>query len=123
VLTILFNSFRNGYRRSGREHTSSSEEEFEALVEAESMAADPARAIRNRSPSPMRWSPSERALAALPEEFRAALLLVDVQELSYQEVSESCRTGRYGKIASLTRTRDDACGSARVRARKGLKQS
>ena len=27
------------------------------------------------------------ALDSLPEEFRAALLLVDVQELSYQEVS------------------------------------
>jgi RNA polymerase sigma-70 factor, ECF subfamily len=28
------------------------------------------------------------ALDAIPEEFRSALLLVDVQELSYQEVAE-----------------------------------
>ena len=29
----------------------------------------------------------ETALASLPEEFRQAVLLVDVEELSYQEVS------------------------------------
>jgi RNA polymerase sigma-70 factor, ECF subfamily len=29
----------------------------------------------------------EQALESIPEEFRAALLLVDVEELSYQEVS------------------------------------
>lgn len=42
------------------------------------------------------WSDEvERALAALPEEFRTALLLVTVEELSYDEVAEvmSCPIG------------------------------
>src|SRR5277367_1362146 len=43
VLTILFNNFRNGYRKSGREQVSPSEAEFTERLEAQSMAADQAR--------------------------------------------------------------------------------
>ena len=43
VLTILFNNFRNGYRKSSREQVSQSEAEFTERLEAQSMAA-----IRNR---------------------------------------------------------------------------
>jgi RNA polymerase sigma-70 factor (ECF subfamily) len=38
VLTILFNNFRNGYRKSGREQVSQSEAEFTERLEAESLA-------------------------------------------------------------------------------------
>ena len=51
VLTILFNNFRNGYRKSGREQVSPSEAEFADRLEAESLAADQTGAILRRSHS------------------------------------------------------------------------
>jgi RNA polymerase sigma-70 factor (ECF subfamily) len=89
MLTILFNNFRNGYRKTWREQPASSPEEFDRKVEAESLRLDPA------GDNPEAVVPSQRiegeveaALTGLPAEFREAILLVDVEELSYQEVSE-----------------------------------
>ena len=88
VLTILFNSFRNGYRKGGREQVSPSEEEFNERIEAESMAADQSQSDPQALAFANMMAPEVQcALDAIPEEFRSALLLVDVQELSYQEVS------------------------------------
>jgi RNA polymerase sigma-70 factor, ECF subfamily len=89
LLTILFNNFRNGYRRSAREQPAGSPEEFERRIEAESLRpdapnSDPAAKL---SESGMERE-VEAALEALPAEFREALLLVDVQELSYEEISQ-----------------------------------
>ncbi len=88
VLTILFNNFRNGYRKSGREQVSQSEAEYTERLEAESLAADQTRS----DPAALAFAgvmepEVKAALDSIPEEFREALLLVDVQELSYQEVS------------------------------------
>ncbi|HYK66125.1 MAG TPA: sigma-70 family RNA polymerase sigma factor [Patescibacteria group bacterium] len=88
MLTILFNNFRNGYRKSSREQPASSADEFERKVEAESLRLDPAGANPESLVSgQMMEGEVEAALTALPEEFREAILLVDVEELSYQEVS------------------------------------
>ena len=88
VLTILFNNFRNGHRRGGREQVSQSEAEFTERLEAESLAADRTRSDPEALAFANVMEPQvTAALDSLPEEFRAALLLVDVQELSYQEVS------------------------------------
>ena len=88
MLTILFNNFRNGYRKSTREQPASSADEFERKVETESLRLDPA----GSNPEALLAGQGmegevETALASLPEEFRQAVLLVDVEELSYQEVS------------------------------------
>ncbi|MGH7925200.1 MAG: sigma-70 family RNA polymerase sigma factor [Candidatus Binatus sp.] len=88
MLTILFNNFRNGYRKSAREQPASSADDFERKVEAESLRADPA----GSNPEALLAGQGmegevEGALAGLPGEFREAILLVDVEELSYQEVS------------------------------------
>jgi RNA polymerase sigma-70 factor, ECF subfamily len=88
MLTILFNNFRNGYRKSAREQPAPSADEFERKVEAESLRTDPA----GSNPEALLAGQGmegevETALASLPEEFRQAVLLVDVEELSYQEVS------------------------------------
>jgi RNA polymerase sigma-70 factor (ECF subfamily) len=88
MLTILFNNFRNGYRKSSREQPASSAEEFERKVESESLRTDPA----GSNPEALVSSRGiegevETALGGLPGEFREAILLVDVEELSYQEVS------------------------------------
>jgi RNA polymerase sigma-70 factor (ECF subfamily) len=88
VLTILFNNFRNGYRKSGREQVSQTEAEFTERVEAQSLATDQSRSDPEALAFANLMAPEvTAALDSIPEEFRAALLLVDVQELSYQEVS------------------------------------
>ena len=88
MLTILFNNFRNGYRKSSREQPASSAEEFERKVENESLRTDPAGSNPEAMLSGQGMEGEvETALASLPGEFRDAILLVDVEELSYQEVS------------------------------------
>jgi RNA polymerase sigma-70 factor (ECF subfamily) len=88
MLTILFNNFRNGYRKSSREQPASTADEFERKVDAESLRADPTGSNAETLASGQRMEGEvENALAGLPGEFRDAILLVDVEELSYQEVS------------------------------------
>jgi RNA polymerase sigma-70 factor (ECF subfamily) len=88
MLTILFNNFRNGYRKSSREQPASTADEFERKVDAESLRADPTGSNPEALASGQRMEGEvENALAGLPGEFREAILLVDVEELSYQEVS------------------------------------
>ena len=88
MLTILFNNFRNGYRKSSREQPASSPEEFERKVEGESLRTDPAGSNPEALLSGQGMEGEvESALGSLPTEFREAILLVDVEELSYQEVS------------------------------------
>ena len=89
LLTILFNNFRNGYRRSSREQPASSTADFDHRVEVNSLAEndrqeDPETTVAQRSMD----REVEEAFNALPDEFRSALLLIDVQELSYQEASQ-----------------------------------
>jgi|SRR5215469_8289935 len=89
LLTILFNNFRNGYRRSAREQPAGSPEEFERKIEAESLRLDAPNLNPEAALAESRMEREvEAALDALPAEFREALLLVDVQELSYQEISQ-----------------------------------
>jgi RNA polymerase sigma-70 factor, ECF subfamily len=88
LLTILYNAFRNGYRRGMREQAAASAAEFEREIENGTVTGDHAR----NNPETIVLGglldhEVESALDALPEEFRAAILLVDIQELSYQETA------------------------------------
>jgi RNA polymerase sigma-70 factor (ECF subfamily) len=88
LLTILYNNFRDRYRQNGREHPCTSGE-IEEELEAHTLLADmsfnnPEELLADR----MLGRRIERALSQLPEEFREALILVDVQELNYQEVAD-----------------------------------
>ena len=88
MLTILFNNFRNGYRKHSREQPASSAEEFDRKVEGESLRTDPAGSNPEALLSGHGMEGEvEAALGGLSAEFREAILLVDVEELSYQEVS------------------------------------
>jgi RNA polymerase sigma-70 factor (ECF subfamily) len=88
MLTILFNNFRNGYRKSSREQPAATSVEFDRKLETQSLQVDPARSNPEAMLSGRGMEGEvEAALAALPDEFREAILLVDVEELSYQEVS------------------------------------
>ena len=89
LLNILLNNFRNGYRRASREQPASATGDFDHRLEAASLAeqpqeANPETAVAIRSMD----REVESAFNSLPDEFRSALLLIDVQELSYQEASQ-----------------------------------
>ncbi|HYB91260.1 MAG TPA: sigma-70 family RNA polymerase sigma factor [Candidatus Binataceae bacterium] len=89
LLAILFNSLRTGYRRTSREQPASSADEFEHRLEAESLRGDLDQNNPEALVATARMDPAiEAALRSLPEEFRSAVLLVDLEELNYQEVSE-----------------------------------
>ncbi len=88
LLTILFNNFRNGYRKTSREQPASTAEDFEHKIEIESMRGNHAESNPETLLSGRGMEQEvEAALGKLPEEFCEALLLVDVEELSYQEIS------------------------------------
>ncbi|HVN91527.1 MAG TPA: sigma-70 family RNA polymerase sigma factor [Candidatus Binataceae bacterium] len=89
LLTILYNHFRSDYRRGWREQLANTGDEFERELEASSIAQDegqdnPEQIAAGHSTAQL----IQKALTTLPEEFRETLLLVDLQELNYQEVSE-----------------------------------
>jgi RNA polymerase sigma-70 factor (ECF subfamily) len=89
LLTILYNTFRTAYRRGGREQLANTNEEFEQEIENRSFANhsprdNPERMVAER----MTGRLIEQALDAIPQEFREALLLVDLHELNYHEVAE-----------------------------------
>ena len=89
MLTILFNNFRNGYRRASREQPAATSEEFEHRIEAESAAGDqsmvdPALIFAAEGME----QEVERAFEDLAQEFRETILLVDLEELSYEEASQ-----------------------------------
>jgi RNA polymerase sigma-70 factor (ECF subfamily) len=89
LLTILYNSFRNGFRRATREQPATSAEDFEQQLEAQSLLADTAHTDPEQMLSVrMLGHQLETVLDTLPPEFREALLMVDVQELNYREAAE-----------------------------------
>jgi RNA polymerase sigma-70 factor (ECF subfamily) len=90
LLRILTNTFINRYRRGGLEKSVFEGPDADPLADgwvgASTMAAmrDPeSQALR-----PMVAAEIDRALDELPDEFRLAVLLADVEELSYREISE-----------------------------------
>jgi len=89
LMTILYNAFRNGYRRSSREPVAANTGDYEreldkAVVRSGAERNDPESLIFGQ----LMDEEIESALNALAEDFRAAILLVDVQELSYQETAQ-----------------------------------
>jgi RNA polymerase sigma-70 factor, ECF subfamily len=89
LLTILYNDFRNRYRQSANaERVTATEQEFEDRVEqmglrADAPANDPQTAVLDR----LMESEVQAALDSLPEDFRVVLLMVDIQELRYEEAA------------------------------------
>src|ERR1700739_77857 len=76
MLTILFNNFRNGYRKSSREQPASSAEGFDRTVQGESVPPAPAGSNPEAMLSGQGMEGEvETALAGLPEEFREAIVL------------------------------------------------
>lgn len=85
---ILMNAFINGYRRRARERDMLDLERDP--TRGEDLVSECTRA--SLAPSPTRGHMSdevEHALAGLLPEFRAVVLLVDVEEMSYRDVADA----------------------------------
>lgn len=91
LLAILRNTFLNGYRRKNLERRVFDGPDGEALAPGWIGAAS-LRAMRDPQSGALRSlmdAPLMTAIDELPPEFRMAVLLADVEELSYREIAES----------------------------------
>ncbi len=88
LLTILYNNFRNGYRSGDREQLAGTPEEFER--ELEKLSSQGGQRVTNPETLISENVLDHEVAAALnsqPADFRSVLLLIDVQELNYQEAA------------------------------------
>ena len=90
LFKILTNTFINKYRRGGLERVVLDGPDADPLADGWVSAAS-MRALRdpeNQALRPIVEEEIHRALAELPEEFRLAVVLSDVEELSYKEIAD-----------------------------------
>jgi RNA polymerase sigma-70 factor, ECF subfamily len=95
LFTILYSVFNTGFRKTQRELTGMQMAEFEVDYENWLGGSDALPApVQDAAVDPM--DPQvQRALDALPEAFRSAVMLVDIGELSYEEAATAmgCAVG------------------------------
>ena len=90
LLRILTNTFINRYRRGGMERDLLDGPDADPLADGW-MSASSMRSIRDpetQALAPLVEAELSNALDELPEEFRLAVILSDVEELSYKEIAE-----------------------------------
>ena len=91
LLRIMTNTFINRYHRGGMERDVIDGPDAESLTDAWVGAAT-LRAIRDpetQALSPLVEAEVQRALDDLPSEFRLAVVLSDIEELSYKEIADA----------------------------------
>lgn len=94
LLRILTNTFINRYRRGGMERDLLDSADAESLTDAW-IGATTMRAMRDpemAALTPLVEAEVQRALDELPSEFRAAVVLSDIEELSYKEIADAMGT-------------------------------
>src|SRR5262249_14807641 len=90
LLKILHNAFVNKYRRRVREREISTvmEHDEQGAALLSQAAADAARDPERTVLEGMLSDDVKRALDAVPEDFRLAVVLCDLEELSYKEIAD-----------------------------------
>jgi RNA polymerase sigma-70 factor, ECF subfamily len=91
LLRILTNTFINRYRRGGLERDLFDGPDADSLTDGW-IGANTMRAMRDpetQALSPLVEAEVQRALDELPDEFRLAVVLSDVEELSYKEIADA----------------------------------
>jgi RNA polymerase sigma-70 factor (ECF subfamily) len=85
---ILTNTFINSCRKRGREPAQTLRAEFEQLLDARDGLGQPARSAEAEALDNAGDSEVMQALMELPEGFRAAIYLADVEGYPYRDVAE-----------------------------------
>jgi RNA polymerase sigma-70 factor (ECF subfamily) len=100
LFRILTNVFCNRYREREREHeildqAESSTANLEQFLGGASSQGGGARDVENALLGHMVSADVEKALAALPSDFRMAVILADLEDFSYKEIADimECPTG------------------------------
>jgi RNA polymerase sigma-70 factor (ECF subfamily) len=96
IFRILTNSFCNRYREREREHEILHEaESTEANVEQFTAGTAAGRDVETALLGRIGSEDVERALAEVPQDFRMAVILADLEDFSYKEIAEimECPTG------------------------------
>jgi len=91
LLRILTNTFINRYRRGGLERDLFDGPDADSLTDSW-IGANTLRAMRDpetQALTPLVEAEVQRALDELPDEFRLAVILSDIEELSYKEIAEA----------------------------------
>ena len=88
LLTILHNLFRTSRSRAKPEHLAATTEEFDRAVVIQSLTnvhdnVNPETILSQRTVN----QSVQTALYNLPEDFKAALMLVDVEDMTYQQAA------------------------------------
>jgi RNA polymerase sigma-70 factor (ECF subfamily) len=88
LLTILHNLFRSSRTRIKPEHLAATSEDFERAIESESLKtsnpyANPEAIVVERSFDHL----VQKALQDLPTDFKAALILVDLEDMTYKDAA------------------------------------